>query len=1217
MSSEAQPTLKSFQIVDTPHMLSNGAIAIHFWASNDNIDNLNICIRDNTEKSLLVSDWYGNTPLHYAAVCSAYRVAELIVNLFPSQHFYNHDNLTPAHIAAQRGDVVMLEILSANKSLLTDTSSCNWTPLHLAVIYGHINCVKFLIENCEKSTLYELTTASDNSFTSYHPDDFKFYSALDIAYSLNHTEIAKLLVEHHALPSLHSAVMLKNYRALSYLMFSPKSHFFKRLDTQAEYRKCTALHLAAAFNYYEICHALLMYGASLETFDIDGNSPLDIAIISDAKNAISIIAPRCKPQEVSRGYWIALDLKNEWAFKEMQSRQLVFDPNYKDPHGDGDSLLIRAIKRSKVAFAKDIIRRKANITDCNNEGANPLHYACSSGDAELVQMLLNEVNLTKLDKYGLSPYAYAARAGDKEAILKIVNVERSQNQQYGFQDKPDFFYMTPCLYGLFNKLCVDDSISLFTSKTGTYTYNVKVKELFNYITSPRNDSECRVFNYATDEEKTVTCPSIDLYGNMKTVFESSPHFKFFFDRTDGILTNSTILSVAVLFTRNIQDLEKLVKKFKNLIDIPDSQERTPLILSGILNRALAVSCFVENGADITKRDNQGNLIWHCINDVGVFNNFTKSKPDEKITVSCVNNKGETPIHLACKNGNTELLKRLVTIIDDPALLVMKDKDGNTPLQHSLTSNSNGCIEFLHSKGVENQLITGITNGCSAKDCSDYVTHGYLVNSSDRLKNTPLHAAVQVQNIEVIKYLISSGADVNAINANSHTPLHIAAEIGNFEIIKILLKRKINLTSIPSENQPFLLAKDIKIRNFLYHYWKRQDLGIRFLDFIFECQGTLFMMVNEVVMLQNNQTISPKLKEELKNINDKITFVAKRINTMRPTNPKPFNFMSSIHHLLLPLTTVNIENYSNALKEMKIEGIDILQSLHRAVMFLFPMRWMKYVASYVKRIKKYLLPEIDDFEIFQQKIETYLVTKQAIIAKQTNEFFDSTMKAVLSRFIPIDLTHENPKDILSIYGTYIIDDIQYSPIYLFFPQVYFEMKLFYSNEFSIPRIIPFSNGLQIKVMLCGNRIMFTSNKDKFILPLSLVSIKTLSDDGLQVYTPVGSFKITSQKKEEPLFIKSIFNVSMFYKQEKLVSLDNGASFMLNGNGNVFKCLVIYQLGGKYTVDLRMMIVKVEKESQCYDYVRAQLLQSIPSNLLFLRVIPLKCEMGNDKGLLFIS
>ena len=81
------------------------------------------------------------------------------------------------------------------------------------------------------------------------------------------------------------------------------------------------------------------------------------------------------------------------------------------------------------------------------------------------------------------------------------------------------------------------------------------------------------------------------------------------------------------------------------------------------------------------------------------------------------NFNQTPLHIACENGNKEI------------------------------------VEFLISKGAD-------------------------VNAVDYILNTPLHIACSHNYFEIIELLISNGAEIMCYNENNSIPLHNACKNNN-------------------------------------------------------------------------------------------------------------------------------------------------------------------------------------------------------------------------------------------------------------------------------------------------------------------------------------------------------------------------------------------------------------------------------------------------------
>ena len=67
-----------------------------------------------------------------------------------------------------------------------------------------------------------------------------------------------------------------------------------------------------------------------------------------------------------------------------------------------------------------------------------------------------------------------------------------------------------------------------------------------------------------------------------------------------------------------------------------------------------------------------------------------------------------------------------------------------------------------------------------------IASGADVDAKDKYGYTPLHLAVRGDNIEIAKLLIVSGADVRAYSDNGFTPLHEAVFCDNIELAKLLI-----------------------------------------------------------------------------------------------------------------------------------------------------------------------------------------------------------------------------------------------------------------------------------------------------------------------------------------------------------------------------------------------------------------------------------------------
>ena len=125
---------------------------------------------------------------------------------------------------------------------------------------------------------------------------------------------------------------------------------------------------------------------------------------------------------------------------------------------------------------------------------------------------------------------------------------------------------------------------------------------------------------------------------------------------------------------------------------------------------------------------------------------------------------------ACKNGNDDILKYL---LDNNAEYKAKIGFNQNPLIAAIKSNSLECVKILLERGAD-------PNTCENKMCC-------------------LAYACSIPNIEIVKALIEYGAFVNGVDKNTTKPIVIAAENGFLDIVKYLIESGADFDDTPSNS----------------------------------------------------------------------------------------------------------------------------------------------------------------------------------------------------------------------------------------------------------------------------------------------------------------------------------------------------------------------------------------------------------------------------------
>jgi ankyrin repeat protein len=155
----------------------------------------------------------------------------------------------------------------------------------------------------------------------------------------------------------------------------------------------------------------------------------------------------------------------------------------------------------------------------------------------------------------------------------------------------------------------------------------------------------------------------------------------------------------------------------------------------------------------------------------------------------------SPLHFAIRNGSPEAVRRLV---DSGANVNQRDGVGNTPLMVAVFAGKVETTSYLLKQGADvnaRQGQSGFTAlryavGAGRADLVEPLLKAGArtdLRYSDR--QTVLHVAASGRNVDCVKLLLASKADLRAVDANGNTPLDDAVLHGRVEIAATLLQNR--------------------------------------------------------------------------------------------------------------------------------------------------------------------------------------------------------------------------------------------------------------------------------------------------------------------------------------------------------------------------------------------------------------------------------------------
>lgn len=562
----------------------------------------------------------------------------------------------------------------------------------------------------------------------------------------------------------------------------------------------TPLYLAAKCGNKEIVELLLAKGANLHAKNQYNGTALQSAVYHQQEDIVKLL--------IERGASVHVKTK------------------------DGATCLHTAVQRTNLTIIETIIQHGVNVnaamTSSLKNGHTALHIAAEKGDHRIVELLIkNKASVDVKTKEGITPL-FLATMFDHENVIKIL-LENGANVDSSNANGATILQMA--------------------IECG----NLKLVELIlNYrpdVTRPSYKNTIQRTIFGSKKANKQILDKLLQYG-----FKYDINYELFFTAIDKGYTNvveeclkehakeflntpsnkkSPALHLAC--QKDQYDIIELLVKCGANVNELDEYGKTPLFYATLQNNIKAVELLIENkasptacsgllinavksesknlielflklGLNVNECDNMGRTPLHYsalnqsddyifpVVSLELFPEFKeeKSKIDEKgshkaeiakilleagAEVDTRSHEGVTALHNACLKGYFDVVK----VLFEYNAKMLPDNSGTLPIHLSAYTDNLDILKMLISKGAD-------------------------VNAKANDGWTPVHSAThEVQN-EFLEYLLKHGADVDAKDEHGKTALHIAAENNYIDFVELLLKYGADINSTDKRNRtPFNIA----------------------------------------------------------------------------------------------------------------------------------------------------------------------------------------------------------------------------------------------------------------------------------------------------------------------------------------------------------------------------------------------------------------------------
>ena len=406
---------------------------LHAAASTEHFNIIKYLIEEKGAKIDLV-DAHEKTPLFYAVENNYQNIVEYLLKNGANTEFqYNGE--TVLYYAAKKNKLDLVKELIRHKADIEAKDKYGATPLHLAVIHGHLDIIEYLLDNKYQVAFTEST--DKNGYTPLYYATWKGYidkkKYIDIMKCLlqkraniNHENIKndliwctlnsthrhmskerKLEVVKFLLSKGANTENKKNEETpLCYAAKKNKLDFVKELikhkaDIEAKNKYgCTPLHLAVIHGHLDIIQCLLdnkYQVAFTESTDNNGYTPLYYATwrgYLDIMECLLQKGANINHKNINNDLiWCALNSthRNMNKKKKLEVVKFLLSKGVNTENKKNEETpLCYAARKNKLDLVKELVKHKANIESKNKYRATPLHLASLNGHFDIVQYLLDE-----------------------------------------------------------------------------------------------------------------------------------------------------------------------------------------------------------------------------------------------------------------------------------------------------------------------------------------------------------------------------------------------------------------------------------------------------------------------------------------------------------------------------------------------------------------------------------------------------------------------------------------------------------------------------------------------------------------------------------------------------------------------------------------------------------------------------------------------------------
>jgi ankyrin repeat protein/L-ascorbate metabolism protein UlaG (beta-lactamase superfamily) len=504
-----------------------------------------------------------------------------------------------------------------------------------------------------------------------------------------------------------------------------------------------------------------------------------------------------------------------------------------------------AVRAGDLAKVKALVAENPQVVNEKDaRGRTPLHFACHSGNMEIVTFLIaHGADVKAADPDGFTPLHWAAFAGQADAARALIKAGADPNalSAEGVSPLESAFYgrhpeaVDVLLEGGLKVETTGEAGRALLHRAALAGFG----SLLDYLIARGADISSKsasggallhsaaaggltalVGKLIADE---ADVNSTDDLGQTPLHLAAGAGKR---ETVDFLIAKGASLKAVCRDGRNLLhsaaagglvDLMDRLVKDGFPIDGPDRYGRTPLLKAAESGSDTAAEFLLARGANVMSRDYYGQTPLHeaaFSGNVRLMDILVRHGAD----VEAVNEEGSTALLYVSQAGRAEAIDWL---LERGARLDVRNKWNETSLSWPLVNGFQELVEKLWPRieALKNRdllerypLHRAAYNGQSAA-AAFLLGKGVPIDLSDESGRTPFQRAAQGGSVELAEMLLKKGAKVDAADPEGATPLHLAVKKGRTEMVRFLLQKGANLKAKDGNGRtPLELAEEYAYPN---------------------------------------------------------------------------------------------------------------------------------------------------------------------------------------------------------------------------------------------------------------------------------------------------------------------------------------------------------------------------------------------------------------------